>query len=1320
MALANVGVFLAKWRKKVLLVDWDLEAPGLHYFFKRFTDVTGVESTRGLVDILTELLNDEVDDKRGRLDWASCVTSIIVEDNTSLDLIGAGIRDEEYFGRVRRLDFNKIYDERDGGFLIETLRDEWKREYDFVLVDSRTGVTDAGGICTIQLPDLLVLFFTATEQSFDGTVKIAERALEAQTNLPVDRYNLVAIPIPSRFENSFEFEAGQEWLSRFADGLLNIYSNWLPKTISPRIFLEKTKQPYIPYFSFGEKLAAVELGTADTALLGYAYENLASLINHGLEDIDEFVENRDAYVKRATQIKVFISYSHDSLEHDDRVLALANRLRSEGIDTILDQYNSDPPEGWPLWMDRQIRNANFVLMVCTETYYKRVMGEEQGAIGLGVRWEGNLGHQHLYDKESMNTRFIPVLFTGSKEEYIPTLVRGVTHYYPDTPPGYEDLYRRLTNQPKVERPALSKLKPLPPRERLTNFIRPNNIPAARNPYFVGREDILSAVHASLQLSHVAASKPLAISGLAGVGKTQTAIEYAYRYWHEYTALLWVHSASEESIVDGFVGLARLLDIPEKDEQDQRLAVNAVLRWLDSNDGWLLIFDNADDPALIESFLPRRLRGHILLTSRALVLDVIGMDSVEILTLKPNEARVFLTGRTGRANPDGDELKAIEELSLTLGYLPLALEQAGAYIVQMQSSFRNYLSVYKKRGLSLLEKMKPKAGEYPGSVATTLLLNFAEVERVSPASADLLRVSAFLSPEKIPFELITGGARELGLCLRDALADDDRLAFDKVLEPLAQLSLVLKSPGPGTYDLYPLVQQMLRDTMDESSRRTWTERSVRAVNKAFPTIEVSSWPTCERLLRHALACAVLIDENRLEFEEAGQLLNQVGCYLSERARYAKAEPLFRRALEIEEKVLGSYHSDVADCFNNLAGLYRNQGKYAEAEPLYKGVLEIREKILGPEHPDVAQSLDNLAGLYRNQGKYAEAEPLYKRVLEIREKILGPEHPDVAQSLDNLAGLYRNQGKYAEAEPLYKRVLEIYERVLGPDHPEIAARISDNVVADTIAHKDANAATTLNNLGSAWHNLGDAKKAIEYYTKALEIDRTIFGDAHPDVARDLNNLGSAWSDLGDAKKAIECLTKALEIDRVVFGDAHPDVAIRYNNLGGAWSALGDAKKAIGYYTKALEIDLAVFGDAHPTVAIRYNNLGGAWWHLGDAEKAIEYFTKALEIDRAVFGDAHPDVARDLNNLGSAWSDLGDAEKAIGYYTKALEIDRAVFGDAQHPTVAIDLNNLGSAWSHLGDAEKAIEYFTKALEIFTHVYGGDHPSTMRVKKNLEVAQG
>ncbi|MDZ3837358.1 MAG: TIR domain-containing protein [Rhodospirillales bacterium] len=163
--------------------------------------------------------------------------------------------------------------------------------------------------------------------------------------------------------------------------------------------------------------------------------------------------------------KVFISYSHEAVAHQERVLALADRLRADGIDADIDQYNDSPPEGWPAWCERQIDTADLVLVVCTETYHRRVKGEEQPGTGLGVIWEAAIIRQLLYDAGAVSRKFVPVIFSDGSPTQIPRPVKGWSYYVVDTDEGYESLYRRLTQQPELPRPALGPLRTLPARNR---------------------------------------------------------------------------------------------------------------------------------------------------------------------------------------------------------------------------------------------------------------------------------------------------------------------------------------------------------------------------------------------------------------------------------------------------------------------------------------------------------------------------------------------------------------------------------------------------------------------------------------------------------------------------------------------------------------------------------------------------------------------------------------------------------------------------------------------------------------------------------------
>jgi DNA-binding beta-propeller fold protein YncE len=292
MALANVAALLAREGRRVLVVDWDLEAPGIeHYFDGLFRDrdfkVVGAKILRGATPGVVDLVYAYIGGQK--LDWRDCILKAYpFGSGFPVSVITAG-RDNprdrlDYVSRVQALEWGRLFAEEPHlGSYIETLRDEWAAEFEFVLVDSRTGFTDIGGICTIHLPDALVLIFTSNRQSLDGVIKVVNRARNARQRLPVFRNHLVAIPVPGRDESLTEHDNAMRWRGIFAEELRDFYSDWLPKNTTPKQVLDVLRIPYKAYWSFGERLPVVEAGTTDPRDLGFAFDVLARLLLNALQ-----------------------------------------------------------------------------------------------------------------------------------------------------------------------------------------------------------------------------------------------------------------------------------------------------------------------------------------------------------------------------------------------------------------------------------------------------------------------------------------------------------------------------------------------------------------------------------------------------------------------------------------------------------------------------------------------------------------------------------------------------------------------------------------------------------------------------------------------------------------------------------------------------------------------------------------------------------------------------------------------------------------------------------------------------------------------------
>jgi tetratricopeptide (TPR) repeat protein len=611
-----------------------------------------------------------------------------------------------------------------------------------------------------------------------------------------------------------------------------------------------------------------------------------------------------------------------------------------------------------------------------------------------------------------------------------------------------------------------------------------------------------------------------------VGKTQVAVEYAYRHREEYSAILWASAATQESLQGDFVKIAHLLNLPEKNAQEQAVTIEAVRRWLARERDWLLILDNADELPQIRAFLPdtRNTNGHILITTRdpaagnlAEPLEVTQMERAEGTQLLLRRARKLAQA----TDEDRAQAAAIVDL---LGALPLALDQAGAYIEENRCSLADYQALYRQRRKELLGWLGRFPPDYPRVVATTWDLSFRQVEQASPA-ADLLRLCAFLDPDSIPEELLSKGASELGPVLASVAADP--FALNQTINHLLRYSLLRRDPTAKTLTIHRLVQAVLLDRMDKKTRRRWAERTVRAINRAFPyeANDYRNWPLCQRLLPHVQSCAALVDQYALSFREAADLFHRTGMYLRARALYEQAEVFFKRVLLIDEKVDGPEHPSTVMTLGELSSLYLDWRRYEQAEPLLQRARSIFEKSLGSEHPHVATSLHELARLSQARGHYEQAEELYQHALSIFEKSLGLEHPDTATTLHELARLYQNWGRYEQAEELYQRALGIKEKSLGSEHP--------------------NTALTMHELARLYQALGQYEQAEELYQSALTIFEKNLGSEHPNTAITLGALGALYEGRGEYERAEDYYRRALAVLERVLGDEHPNTIVNLRN-------------------------------------------------------------------------------------------------------------------------------------------------------------------------------
>lgn len=655
-----------------------------------------------------------------------------------------------------------------------------------------------------------------------------------------------------------------------------------------------------------------------------------------------------------------------------------------------------------------------------------------------------------------------------------------------------------------------------------------SVPYQRNPLFTGREDLLERLYDLLHKTTgiVAVTQAYALSGLGGIGKTQTVLEYLYRYVNEYEAIFWLKADTQENLLSDFLHIATLLRLPEGGATNQEEVIAAIHQWMREREAWLLILDNADDLRLAREFIPAGGRGHILLTTRAQAMGKLALR-LDVDEMDPETGALFLLRRSGRLAPTStlqdvpeQERSLAIELVRELGGLPLALDQAAAYMEETPSDVAEYLRLYHTHRQELLRRRGGFMDDHPEPVMTTWSISFTELEQANPAAADLLRVCAFCDPDALPEELLLQGATDLGPCLASAVSQP--LALYEAIGALGKYSFIRRQPAIKTLSLHRLVQVAQRASMEEEQQRQWAERVVRAMARSFPSqIDLNSWQFCQRLLAQALNCAQLVEQWNLQFPEAAQLLNQSAYYLRDRARYREAESLYLQASALWESLKEPDQAAVAQVAYNLGRLYFDQGKYAEAENYYQRALTVRERVLGPVHSEIARCLNSLALLYWKSGIHLDkAERTYQRALAMYRQTLGEEHTQTAHCWNNLALLHVTQGRYEEAEQIHRRVLAIREKVLPAEHLDTAQ--------------------TLQNLACLYleqQSVSHYEEAEQLCRRSLEIREYLLGPDHTQVARSLNNLALLYVAQGRYEEADTLYQRVLRIREQTLGIENP---------------------------------------------------------------------------------------------------------------------------------------------------------------------------------------
>ncbi|KIM95406.1 hypothetical protein OIDMADRAFT_206491 [Oidiodendron maius Zn] len=694
------------------------------------------------------------------------------------------------------------------------------------------------------------------------------------------------------------------------------------------------------------------------------------------------------------------------------------------------------------------------------------------------------------------------------------------------------------------------------------------LPFGRNREFVGRKSQLDRLITTLHTNKTEDCPCIALVGLGGVGKTQIALECAFRLKtiSPTCSVFWVRASDQMSFDDAYRDIGQQLHILEL-ENDKADIKRLVKRRLsqESTGMWLMIIDSADDfemfynsndtnvSGILSEYLPFSTLGAILFTTRdrEAATRYTSSNVIEVDEMNNTDARELLRHSLQSKQPNQDE-EGVTKLLKLLVNLPLAIMQAVAYLNTRECTITEYLRIYEESSdnvIKLLSQDFNDARRYPGiknPVATTWFISFEQILVRDPLAADYIAFISCVKEQDIP---------------RDLLPPASEFEQKEALYTLKAFRFI-NEHGAELYNMHRLVHLAAQQWLKLKDKwNSWNESALEQVARVFPFPQHENRALWMLYLPHAHCLIATLNMELKRTNETNQLiadlLHKLGECSKIKGNYATAEVMYRQALQLRETVLGKEHPDTLTSMSNLAVSLHWQGKYAVAEDIHRQTLHLREAVLEKDHPDTLTSMSNLALSLHWQGKYAAADTMHRQTLELRKKVLRRDHPDTLKSMNNLALSLHWQRKYAEAEAMHRDTLEIRIKELGKDHLETITSMSNLAVS------------------LQWQ-----KKYVEAETmhrRILDIRERVLGKDHPQTLTSMNNLALSRSWQGKYAEAEAMHQQTLQLRETVLGKEHPDTLTSMRNLALSLRRQGKNAKAEALQLHVLERRDEVLGGA-----------------------------------------------------------------------------------------------------------------------------------------------
>ena len=853
-----------------------------------------------------------------------------------------------------------------------------------------------------------------------------------------------------------------------------------------------------------------------------------------------------------------------------------------------------------------------------------------------------------------------------------------THAHDDGTVGGDDV-----KSPGVKHEPTTRVQHVPP--QIWGGVPP------RNNNFTGRTGLLEQIYDALRTHTPSALVPQPLHGLGGIGKSQVAVEYAYRNQYDYELVWWIQADDEQSIRRSLTSLARRLGLAES--EDVQEIVDGVLDSLrvgSPHENWLLIYDNAPEPSMVQPYLPSG-PGHVLVTSRSRSWSGL-LNSIEIDVFTPEESVALLSGRW----PALTEEQALT-LADELGHLPLALEQAVAVHEQTGMPLDDYLRALRENPRIILDE--GTAANYPRTVAAALSLAYNSVKEASPAAAYLLELCAFLSSHPIAIPLLARGRKAQPTA---ELRDD--ILLRRAVRDLGRYALVQLDSGRDFIRVHSLIRAVLRDSIPTDERAAVQQAAhavLAAANPGEPD-DPNNWTQHGQIAPHVVPAGLILS---LEHDVRRVVLDQIR-YHYVIGDYATSRDLGRATLDSWRASCGANDELTLVAARHLANSLRKLGRYQEARALNEDTLERMHLSLGTDHEHSLATASNLAADLRLAGEFRRALEIDEENLVKHRAVLGERDPATLRALNNLAVDYRILGDFRRALELDEENIEQKKDIYGEDHPRTLFSYS-SLMRD------------LYGLGQFQRGLVLAREKVPIYEQKLPPN-------HGDLLLAKRNMAILLRRAGHYNEALLYAKDLHESCERKFGRHHEHTQSAMVTLSNAHRVTGDTATALRLGEDALNFYRELLGPGHAFTLACQINVAILLRLLGRNDEAMELNDEALAALLTMLGEDHPHTMSAANTKANTKANslaaAGRVEEAKALGEQTYDRSRRVRGE-QHPHTLVCAINLAFDLEKLGDLVGANKLRRKSLDLFGVQLGTDHPETMnagvyrRMESDVEV---